>query len=186
MTTTTDWVALMPDLARTSRGARRARRGRFVRRRELCGAAGAWRGRGRRPDRARRRRRLARRARGHDPRAGAALQLDGARVLDAHAQLVTAQVVHASMLELAAKEKPGRETTSAMLARRTVIGQAILKTVDKAMETAGGVGFFRETGLERLFRDVQASRYHPAPEKMQTRFTGRVLLGLDIDIDIDG
>jgi len=90
------------------------------------------------------------------------------------------------MLELAAKEKPGRETTSAMLARRTVIGQAILKTVDKAMETAGGVGFFRETGLERLFRDVQASRYHPAPEKMQTRFTGRVLLGLDIDIDIDG
>jgi len=96
-------------------------------------------------------------------------------------QLVTAQVVHASMVELAAKEKPGKETTSAMLARRTVIGQAILKTVDKAMETAGGVGFFREAGLERLFRDVQASRYHPAPEKTQTRFTGRVLLGLDID-----
>jgi len=62
-----------------------------------------------------------------------------------------------------------------------VIGQAILKTVDKAMETAGGVGFFRETGLERLFRDVQASRYHPASEKTQTRFTGRTLLGLDVD-----
>ncbi|HEY2898928.1 MAG TPA: acyl-CoA dehydrogenase family protein, partial [Polyangia bacterium] len=96
-------------------------------------------------------------------------------------QLVTAQIVHASMVEMAAKEKPGKETTSAMLARRTVIGQAILKTVDKAMETAGGVGFFRETGLERLFRDVQASRYHPAPEKTQTRITGRLLLGLDID-----
>ncbi|HEX3697017.1 MAG TPA: acyl-CoA dehydrogenase family protein [Polyangia bacterium] len=68
-----------------------------------------------------------------------------------------------------------------MLARRTVIGQAILKTVDKAMETAGGVGFFRETGLERLFRDVQASRCQPAPEKTQTRLTGRVPLGLDID-----
>jgi alkylation response protein AidB-like acyl-CoA dehydrogenase len=95
--------------------------------------------------------------------------------------LITAQVVHSSMVDLAAKEKPGPGTTSAMLARRTVIGQAILKTVDKAMETAGGAGFFRETGLERLFRDVQASRYHPSPEKTQTRLTGRVLLGLDID-----
>jgi acyl-CoA dehydrogenase len=95
--------------------------------------------------------------------------------------LVTAQLVHASTIDLAAKAKPGPETTAAMLARRTIIGQAILKTVDKAMETAGGVGFFRETGLERLFRDVQASRYHHAPEKTQTRLTGRVLLGLDID-----
>jgi acyl-CoA dehydrogenase len=96
-------------------------------------------------------------------------------------QLVTAQAVHANMVELAATAKPGPQTTSAMLSRRTVVGQAILKTVDKAMETAGGVGFFRETGLERLFRDVQASRYHPSPEKVQTRLTGRVLLGLDID-----
>jgi alkylation response protein AidB-like acyl-CoA dehydrogenase len=96
-------------------------------------------------------------------------------------QLVTAQAVHASMVELAGTAKPGPETTSAMLVRRTVVAQAILKTVDKAMETAGGAAFFRETGLERLFRDVQASRYHPEPEKKQTRFTGRVLLGLGVD-----
>jgi alkylation response protein AidB-like acyl-CoA dehydrogenase len=95
--------------------------------------------------------------------------------------LVTAQVVHASTVELAAKATPGPEATSAMMARRTIMGQAILKTLDKAMETAGGAGFFRETGLERLFRDVQASRYHPSPEKTQTRLTGRVLLGLGID-----
>jgi acyl-CoA dehydrogenase len=32
-----------------------------------------------------------------------------------------------------------------------------------------------------MFRDVQAARFHPLPEKPQTRLTGRVLLGLDID-----
>jgi acyl-CoA dehydrogenase len=96
-------------------------------------------------------------------------------------QLVTAQITHANMVELAAKAKPGPETTSAMLSRRTIIAKAILGTVDKAMETAGGAAFFRETGIERLFRDVQAARYHPGTEKSQTRLTGRVLLGLDID-----
>jgi hypothetical protein len=52
-----------------------------------------------------------------------------------------------------------------------------VKTVEKAMETAGGVGFYREAGLERLFRDIQASRYHPLPDKTQARLSGRVLLG---------
>jgi alkylation response protein AidB-like acyl-CoA dehydrogenase len=50
-----------------------------------------------------------------------------------------------------------------------------------SLEVAGGPGFYRANGLERLFRDVQAARYHPLPEKQQTRFTGSVLLGLDID-----
>jgi alkylation response protein AidB-like acyl-CoA dehydrogenase len=76
-------------------------------------------------------------------------------------QLVTAQVVHASMVELAATAKPGPETTSAMLSRRAIVARAVLGTVDRAMETAGGAAFFRDTGIERLFRDVQAARYHP-------------------------
>ena len=49
------------------------------------------------------------------------------------------------------------------------------------MKRLGGAGFYRDAGLERLFRDVQASRYHPAPDKTQLRLTGRALLGLDID-----
>jgi alkylation response protein AidB-like acyl-CoA dehydrogenase len=96
-------------------------------------------------------------------------------------QLVTAQLAHAGMVAMAATAAPGPATTSAMMVRRTILGGAAIKTVEKAMEAAGGVGFYRETGLERLFRDVQAVRYHPMPEKPQTRFTGRVLLGLDID-----
>jgi acyl-CoA dehydrogenase len=49
------------------------------------------------------------------------------------------------------------------------------------MEVAGGGSYFRAARLERLFRDAQAARFHPVPEKAQTRFTGRVLLDLDID-----
>jgi acyl-CoA dehydrogenase len=49
------------------------------------------------------------------------------------------------------------------------------------MEVAGGAGFYRDLGLERLFRDVQGARYHPLREAPQQRLAGRVALGLDID-----
>jgi len=96
-------------------------------------------------------------------------------------QLVTAQIALASATALVTNAKPGPEATSAMLVRRTIIGGAVLRTLDKAMEVAGGASFFRAAKLERLFRDVQAARFHPVPEKQQTRLTGRVLLGLDLD-----
>jgi acyl-CoA dehydrogenase len=96
-------------------------------------------------------------------------------------QIVTAQLAHASLVELVATAKPGPETTAAVMARRTVLVNAVIAAVQKALELAGGAGFYRNTGLERAFRDVQAARYHPMPEKMQTRLTGRVMLGLGVD-----
>jgi alkylation response protein AidB-like acyl-CoA dehydrogenase len=96
-------------------------------------------------------------------------------------QLITAQIGHASMVELATSAKPGPDASSSMLARRTIVATAALRTVDKALDVAGGAGFFRNAHLERLFRDVQACRYHPVPEKQQTRLTGRLLLGLELD-----
>lgn len=96
-------------------------------------------------------------------------------------EITTARIVYADMIQMAATVKPGPETTAEMLTRRGILGAALIKSVDKAMEAAGGAGFYREAGLERLFRDVQASRYHPLPDKAQLRLTGRVLLGLDID-----
>jgi acyl-CoA dehydrogenase len=96
-------------------------------------------------------------------------------------EIVTARIVHADMVQLAATAKPGPELTSEMLSRRGILGTALVKAVDKAMEAAGGAAFYRDAGLERLFRDVQASRYHPLADKTQVRFTGRFLLGLDID-----
>lgn len=95
--------------------------------------------------------------------------------------LVTAQLAHASMVQMVVTEKPGPATTAAVLARRTILATAAVRAVEKAMEVAGGAGFYRGAGLERAMRDIQASRYHPLPEKPQTRLTGRQLLGLDID-----
>jgi acyl-CoA dehydrogenase len=37
-------------------------------------------------------------------------------------------------------------------------------------------------GLERLFRDAQACRYHPLQEGAQRSFSGKLALGLDVDV----
>jgi alkylation response protein AidB-like acyl-CoA dehydrogenase len=95
--------------------------------------------------------------------------------------LVTAQVVHADMVERTRTAKPGPDATAAQLTRRGIVANAIIRTVEKALEVAGGGGFYRAATLERLFRDVQAARYHPMADKPRERYTGRFLLGLDID-----
>jgi len=85
------------------------------------------------------------------------------------------------MLRLADSAQPGPETTNEVAILRTLAGDAAVDTVEKAMAVAGGAGFFRSTGLERLFRDVQAARYHPLTEKKQLDLTGRFALGLPIE-----
>ncbi|MFM9863632.1 MAG: acyl-CoA dehydrogenase family protein [Micropepsaceae bacterium] len=92
-----------------------------------------------------------------------------------------AEIAWADMIQIADTTKPGPETTSRQMIRRTLVAQNAIKTVERAMELAGGAAFYRGMGLERAFRDVQAARYHPLQEKPQLRYTGRVALGLDID-----
>jgi alkylation response protein AidB-like acyl-CoA dehydrogenase len=96
-------------------------------------------------------------------------------------ELCTARVLHADMIEVARTAKPGPETTAAQLTRRGIVASAIIRTVEKAMEVAGGGAFYRTAPLERLFRDVQAGRYHPVTDRPRARLVGRVALGLDID-----
>lgn len=94
---------------------------------------------------------------------------------------LTAEIAMAHWIALAETSKPGAETTSRSMACRTIVGANAIRTVEKAMELAGGASFYRALGLERAFRDVQAARFHPLQEKPQLRYTGRVALGLDID-----
>lgn len=75
--------------------------------------------------------------------------------------------------------KPQIESANTALQCKTAIAQNTMLAVNKAMELAGGAGFFRSLGLERLFRDVQGAPHHPLPEKQQQQFTAKVLLGLD-------
>ena len=96
-------------------------------------------------------------------------------------ELAAARLALADMLACAASEEPGPAATSRVMTGRTLVARAAIRTVEKAMEAAGGQGFYRKTGLERIFRDVQAARYHPLQEKAQARLAGRVALGLHID-----
>ena len=96
-------------------------------------------------------------------------------------ELATARMALRSMVDAANGERMGPEITNQVLIGRALAGRAAIRTVDVAMEVARGAGFFRALGLERLFRDVQAARYHPLRGAAQRRYTGRLALGVDID-----
>ncbi len=74
---------------------------------------------------------------------------------------------------------PSAELAGRVLTRKTLAAKAVLATAEKALEVAGGAGFFRKLGLERFLRDAHGAQFHPLPEKRQQLFTGRLALGLD-------
>ncbi len=74
---------------------------------------------------------------------------------------------------------PKLERANDQMMLKSLCARGAIATVDKAMELAGGRGFFRGFGLERLMRDVRAAPYHPLPERRQQEFTGRLALGRD-------
>jgi alkylation response protein AidB-like acyl-CoA dehydrogenase len=97
-------------------------------------------------------------------------------------ELTAAQLAFDSIVALADDMKftPSVENSSAVLIRKTLLAQAAVNTASKAMEVAGGAGYFRSMGLERLLRDALASQFHPLPTKKQQLFTGRLAMGLDV------
>ena len=94
-------------------------------------------------------------------------------------QLTSAEVHLKDMIRIAnnldfpADSQIGQE----VLSRKTNTANACISVVTRAMEIVGGKGFYRSFGLERLFRDVQAAKYHPLPEADQQRFLGEYTLG---------
>src|SRR3989442_15976898 len=85
------------------------------------------------------------------------------------------------MVEAAGRERAGPDITNDVMLGRTLVGQAVLRTAELAMEAAGGAAFFRSAGLERLFRDMQGARYHALRGPAQRRYAGRLALGLDVN-----
>jgi alkylation response protein AidB-like acyl-CoA dehydrogenase len=96
-------------------------------------------------------------------------------------ELAIPRFAHRDMLDVAATAEPREQTTNRIMAGRTILARSVIRSVEKAMEVAGGTAFYRNLGLERRFRDVQAARFHPLQEKAQLRYAGRIALGLDID-----
>jgi len=93
-------------------------------------------------------------------------------------QLCTAQVVWRDMVRIAndLDFQPAHQMGNDILTRKTIVANAAIQTVTKAMEITGGQSFARKLGLERLFRDVQAANFHPLAEKLQQGFTGSFIL----------
>ena len=85
------------------------------------------------------------------------------------------------MVAFSETAQPGPETTNTIFIHRTLVARSAIRTVDLALDVAGGASYFRRLGLERLFRDVQGARFHPLPEDPQRRLAGRMALGLPID-----
>jgi acyl-CoA dehydrogenase len=94
--------------------------------------------------------------------------------------LIVARACHGRMVELARDFdfEPSVALSNELLALESQVVDSVRTVTDAAMEAAGGVGFFRTTGLERLARDMRAAHYHPLPEKAQRLLAGRVGLGL--------
>ena len=96
-------------------------------------------------------------------------------------ELATARMALRQMIDAAAGGRLGIETTNEVMIGRAVAGRAAIRSVEVAMEVASGAGFYRDLGLERLFRDVQGARYHPLRGSAQLTYAGRVALGLDVN-----
>ena len=96
-------------------------------------------------------------------------------------ELAATRIALESMVAFSESAQPGPETTNTIFMHRTLIARSAIKTVELALEVAGGASYHRRNGLERLFRDVQGARFHPLPEHQQRRLAGRLALGLPID-----
>lgn len=93
-----------------------------------------------------------------------------------------AELAHADMIAAAATNEPGFGTTNRVFTGRALIVRSVLRAADLAFEVAGGAGFFRDAGFERLFRDVQGARFHPLQDGDQRRLAAALALGLDPDM----
>jgi alkylation response protein AidB-like acyl-CoA dehydrogenase len=89
-------------------------------------------------------------------------------------ELACARIAHRDMVEAADTLEPGTDTLNRVFTGRTLVGRAVLSVAERAMEAAGGSGFYRAAGLERLFRDIQGVRYHRPQERMQLRYSGEL------------
>jgi len=95
--------------------------------------------------------------------------------------LTAARLALDHMIVGAERNVPSAETVGQVMTGRRLVEENAIHTVELAMELAGGVGFYRKAELERLFRDIQAARYHPLQKEVQAEFAGALALGYPVD-----
>ena len=75
----------------------------------------------------------------------------------------------------------GHEWPSKIIAAKYHAVQGSWKVVNTALDLAGGFGIFRQSGLERLFRDSRLGLIHPANSALTHEFVGKTALGISPD-----
>ena len=93
-------------------------------------------------------------------------------------ELRAAQLAHRWMLDQVARNAPSADTVNEVMIGRALVARHAIAAVELAMELAGGASFYRATGLERRFRDIQGARFHPLQSGPQAHYAGATALGL--------
>ena len=91
-------------------------------------------------------------------------------------ELRAAQLAHRWMLDAVARNAPSAETVNEVMIGRSLVARHAIAAVELAMELAGGASFYRKTGLERRFRDIQGARFHPLQAGPQAHYAGAMAL----------
>ena len=93
----------------------------------------------------------------------------------AHAELICARQMNLHAAELYDAGQPyGTEANLAKL----VAAQAAGTAIDRAMQTMGGMGFARESHVERLWRDARLFKFAPVSEEMVLNYIAVHCLGM--------
>jgi alkylation response protein AidB-like acyl-CoA dehydrogenase len=95
-------------------------------------------------------------------------------------ELAAARFALADMLA-ASGGQPGPETTNRVFLGRANLVRALLAIADRSFDVAQGWSYMRLGPIERLFRDLQAARFHPLQSQTQQDLAGRLALGIDLD-----
>jgi alkylation response protein AidB-like acyl-CoA dehydrogenase len=96
-------------------------------------------------------------------------------------ELAAARLALESMLAAVRVNAPSAATINQVMIGRQLVERHAIAAVETAMQVAGGRGFYRASGLERRFRDIQAARYHPLQNGPQAEYAGAMALGLPVD-----
>lgn len=72
--------------------------------------------------------------------------------------------------------KPILKNTGDTLAYKTNVSNLAREVVSQSLEIIGGMGYYKKHEIERMFRDVQASQFHPLPKWNQYEFTARQIV----------
>jgi len=95
--------------------------------------------------------------------------------------LRAAQLAHRHMVATVEANTPSARSVNEIMIGRSLVAEHAIKAVELAMELGGGAGFYRASGLERRFRDIQGARFHPLQQGPQATYAGSMALGLPVD-----